>query len=227
MNNPKIILALDMTYESAINLAEKLDPASCILKVGSELYTSSGPRIVEDLQNKGFKIFLDLKFHDIPNTVAKAVYEAGSLGVWMLNVHASGGNRMLQEAKNSLMKLRKSPLLVAVTVLTSLSEEDSFKVGIKNIKDHSLSLAKLAKESGLDGVVCSSYELRDIKEVLGKDFLCVTPGIRLNQENEDQKRVSTPKKALEEGSDFLVIGREVTQHNNPPSALDEIISSIN
>lgn len=225
MNSP-IIISLDLEYDKAIKLAELFDPKSCRLKVGSQLFTSSGPRIIKDLQSLGFDIFLDLKFHDIPNTVSQAVKVAADLGVWMVNVHVSGGSSMLESARNALSSYRNPPLLIGVTMLTSLSSEDVKEIGISDISEKVMQLALLAKSNGLDGIVCSPREVKVIKELCGKEFIAVTPGIRTKKMNDDQSRVSSPKEAINNGSDFLVIGRPITESSNPLKSLNQILDDI-
>ena len=226
MTSP-VIVALDLEHTLAIDLARRLDPVNCRLKVGSQLFTSAGPKVIEELSMLGFDIFLDLKFHDIPNTVAQSVKVASNLGVWMLNVHASGGSIMMNAAKEATSELLDPPLIIGVTMLTSLSEEDVNEIGIQDISNQTLSLASLAKKNSLDGVVCSVNEVRRIKELLGKDFLTVTPGIRSSDSlKDDQSRVSTARNAIENGSDYLVIGRPITQSDNPMKSLDSIIKEI-
>ena len=226
MTSP-VIVALDLEHTLAIDLAKKLDPVNCRLKVGSQLFTSAGPKVIEELSTLGFDIFLDLKFHDIPNTVAESVKAASNLGVWMLNVHASGGSIMMNAAKEATAELLEPPLIIGVTMLTSLSEEDVNEIGIQDISNQALSLASLAKKNSLDGVVCSVNEVRRIKELLGKDFITVTPGIRSSDSlKDDQSRVSTARNAIENGSDYLVIGRPITQSDNPMNSLDSIIKEI-
>ena len=226
MTSP-IIVALDLEHTLAIDLAKKLDPENCRLKVGSQLFTSAGPKVIEELSMLGFDVFLDLKFHDIPNTVAQSVKAASNLGVWMLNVHASGGSIMMNAAKEATSELLRPPLIIGVTMLTSLSEKDVNEIGIQDISNQVLSLASLAKKNSLDGVVCSVNEVPRIKELLGKDFLTVTPGIRSSDSlKDDQSRVSTARNAIENGSDYLVIGRPITQSDNPMKSLDSIIKEI-
>ena len=226
MTSP-VIVALDLEHTLAIDLAKKLDPVNCRLKVGSQLFTSAGPKVIEELSMLGFDIFLDLKFHDIPNTVTQSVKAASSLGVWMLNVHASGGSIMMNAAKEATSELLEPPLIIGVTMLTSLSEKDVNEIGIQDISNQALSLASLAKKNSLDGVVCSVNEVRRIKELLGKDFITVTPGIRSSDSfKDDQSRVSSAKNAIENGSDYLVIGRPITQSDNPMNSLDSIIKEI-
>lgn len=226
----KIIVALDFdTFDAALALAKQLDPAQCRLKVGKELFTYCGPRIVEELHELGFEVFLDLKFHDIPNTVAKAVKAAADLGVWMVNVHASGGLEMMKAARAVLETYGETrPLLIAVTVLTSMSAEDLTQTGCQNSPEQQvLHLATLTQQAGLDGVVCSSQEASVLKAAFGKDFLLVTPGIRpQNTASGDQKRIMTPPAALKAGSDYLVIGRPITQALTPLKALIDIAEEI-
>jgi orotidine-5'-phosphate decarboxylase len=226
MTSP-VIVALDLEHTLAIDLAKKLDPVNCRLKVGSQLFTSAGPKVIEELSMLGFEIFLDLKFHDIPNTVAQSVKAAANLGIWMLNVHTSGGSIMMNEAKEATAELLEPPLIIGVTMLTSLSEKNVNEIGIQDISNQALSLASLAKKNSLDGVVCSVNEVRRIKELLGKDFITVTPGIRSSDSlKDDQSRVSTARNAIENGSDYLVIGRPITQSDNPMNSLDSIIQEI-
>ena len=221
----KLIVALDFdNLSSALALVDQLDPSQCALKVGSELFTLLGMDFVRTLVNRKFKVFLDLKFHDIPNTVARACTVAADAGVWMLTLHAIGGAQMLQAARNAtdLYGLDR-PLLVAVTVLTSMRVADIAAVGIgSSLEDHVCVLAKLAKEGGCDGVVSSALEVPMIKTVCGQDFLAVTPGIRrMSDLQNDQARIVTPEMALMAGSDFLVVGRPITRAVNPVSALRE------
>ena len=225
MNSP-IIISLDLEYDKAIKLAELFDPKSCRLKVGSQLFTSSGPRIIKDLQSLGFDIFLDLKFHDIPNTVSQAVKVAADLGVWMVNVHVSGGSSMLESARKALSSYRNPPLLIGVTMLTSLSNEEVKEIGISDISEKVMQLALLAKSNGLDGIVCSPREVKVIKELCGKEFIAVTPGIRTKKMYDDQSRVSSPKEAINNGSDFLVIGRPITESSNPLKSLNQVLEDF-
>ena len=229
MSKSNIIVALDFNDEVAcLQLAEQLDPKLCRVKVGKELFTACGPKIVEQLQSKGFEVFLDLKFHDIPNTVASAVKAAANLGVWMLNVHASGGARMMDAAVNAVSSSSSRPIIIAVTVLTSMTEEDLTQIGINQQPIQQVSaLALLAKSSGLDGIVCSASEVMTIKQKLGKMFCCVTPGIRpASSDADDQRRIVTPQQAIAFGSDYLVIGRPVTQAPDPHAALDSILKTL-
>jgi len=225
-NQSKVVVALDFDNEaSALAFVDSISADSCRLKIGKEMFTYFGPTFVKTLVDKGFDVFLDLKFHDIPNTVAKAVTAAAELGVWMVNVHATGGEKMMQAAKAALVPYGdKAPLLIAVTVLTSMEESELALIGVDSPLDtHVLKLATLAKNSGLDGVVCSAQEATKLKATLGQDFKLVTPGIRpVGSAVGDQKRIMTPKKAVEAGSDYLVIGRPITQSDNPQLVLAEI-----
>jgi orotidine-5'-phosphate decarboxylase len=229
----KVIVALDYAdASSALNLVNQLDPSLCKLKVGKELFTAAGPQLVEKLVAKNFQVFLDLKFHDIPNTVAKACKAASDLGVWMLNVHASGGLEMMQAAKQAVDNSANQPLLIAVTVLTSMNEAQFSLIGINGtLEDHVIRLAKLTKQAGLDGVVCSAGETARLKKELGTNFCLVTPGIRpTNTSLDDQKRVASPAEAIKMGSHYLVIGRPITQTANPIevlTAINQEIQSIN
>lgn len=228
LKNKPVIIALDFDNESdALNLVDQLSPDDCRLKVGKELFTACGPKIVKSLVSRNFDVFLDLKFHDIPNTVAHALKAARNLGVWMVNVHASGGSRMLDAARAALNE-KADPLLIAVTVLTSMEQKDLMQIGVATPLDqHIINLARLAAESGLDGVVCSAMEAPILRETLGKEFCLVTPGIRTpDSAPDDQRRIVTPKNAIESGSDFLVIGRPVTKAENPAQALRLINESI-
>ncbi len=223
----KIIIPLDLEYSAAINMAKNFDANLCRLKIGSQLFTSSGPQIIKELNSLGFDIFLDLKFHDIPNTVYEAVKSAADLGIWMVNVHASGGRAMLEASKKALEGFDQPPLLIAVTVLTSLSEDSLNEVGIKDLSEQVLRLAKLTNECDLNGVVCASTDVKAIKNRFGKDFITVTPGIRPNDSKvNDQNRISTPSEAVKNGSDYLVIGRPITESENPTKALEKIIKEI-
>lgn len=223
----KIIIPLDLDYANAIKLAKELDPKICRLKIGSQLFTSSGPKIVKEFSNLGFDIFLDLKFHDIPNTVYEAVKSSADLGVWMVNVHASGGREMLDAAKKALDGYKNPPLLIGVTLLTSLSEESLIDIGLTSLPEQVLRLAGLVKDMGLNGVVCAPSDITSIKNKFGKEFLTVTPGIRPSKSNlNDQRRVATPSEAIESGSDFIVIGRPITESKNPCSALERIHKEI-
>ncbi|MCG7534837.1 orotidine-5'-phosphate decarboxylase [Pseudoalteromonas sp. OOF1S-7] len=226
----KVLIALDYDNEAAaLAFVSQLSPNECRLKVGKEMFTYFGPQFVSKLIDKGFDVFLDLKFHDIPNTVAKAVTAAAELGVWMVNVHASGGTEMMSKAKQALEVYGdKAPLLIAVTVLTSMDQAQLSKLGVdKTPQEQVLYLAKLAKESGLDGVVCSAQEAQTLKAELGNDFCLVTPGIRPSGSDAgDQKRIMTPELAIKSGSDYLVVGRPITQATDPVKALSAINESI-
>ena len=223
----RIIIPLDMEYTSAVSIADKLDPNICRLKVGNQLFTSSGPKIVKTLHDKGFEIFLDLKFHDIPNTVYESVRSAANLGVWMINVHASGGSKMLDASKKALEGFDKPPLLVGVTILTSISEEILTEIGFNNLDKQVMRLTKLAERSGLDGVVCAASDASKVKQTCGESFLTVTPGIRPKDADfNDQSRTSTPKEAIANGSDFLVIGRPITGSEDPTNALENIYKEV-
>ena len=224
-----IIVALDAKSEyDALTIVEQLDPTLCRVKVGKELFTHEGPSVVKNLKNKGFEVFLDLKFHDIPNTTAQAVCAAADLGVWMVNVHASGGRKMMETCVERLQAGNYQTQLIAVTVLTSMGREDLRDIGldiepVEQVKR----LAKLTQESGLDGVVCSAQEAKILREMLGADFALVTPGIRPEGSNaDDQKRIVTPKQAMLNGSTHLVIGRPITQAANPNQTLKDILATL-
>ncbi|MFT5295438.1 MAG: orotidine-5'-phosphate decarboxylase [Colwellia sp.] len=230
MNDAKVVVALDFdNKDDALAFVDKIQPNDCRLKVGKEMFTYFGPEFVMELTNRGFDVFLDLKFHDIPNTVAKAVTAAAELGVWMVNVHASGGSEMMIKAKQALEKYGdNAPLLIAVTVLTSMGEEDLLGLGItKSPAEQVMSLAKLTKEAGLDGVVCSAWEAQSLKASLGEDFKLITPGIRpVGSTSDDQKRIMTPEQAISVGVDYLVIGRPITKAENPQMVLQSINLSL-
>lgn len=225
----RIIVALDFADDGkALELVSGLDAQLCRLKVGKEMFTRFGPAFVEKLQAAGFDVFLDLKYHDIPNTVARACEAAADLGVWMLNVHAQGGRRMMVAAREALEKQASRPLLIAVTVLTSMEQEDLREVGLTGTpQDHVLQLAGLAQQSGLDGVVCSPLEIALLRDSIPNDFKLVTPGIRpAGAVADDQRRIMTPAEAVQAGSDYLVIGRPVTAAADPLKALQAIQSEI-
>lgn len=230
LNDPKIIVALDFPSQNpALALADQLDPAKCRLKVGKELFTRSGPELVKSLQGRGFDVFLDLKFHDIPNTTSAAVAAAADLGVWMVNVHASGGEKMMVACRERLESFgADKPLLIAVTVLTSMSDSDLAGIGITGSAEaHVSRLATLTKNCGLDGVVCSAQEVPRLKAEQGADFQLITPGIRpLTADKGDQQRIMTPTDALKAGSDYLVIGRPITQAPDPLAALEAIHAEV-
>lgn len=229
-NQSKVVVALDFDDQNkALAFVESIDPQSCRLKVGKEMFTYFGPDFVKQLVAKGFDVFLDLKFHDIPNTVAKAVIAAAELGVWMVNVHASGGEKMMRAAKEALISYGdKAPILIAVTVLTSMEQSELPLIGVDaQLDEHVLRLASLTKECGLDGVVCSAQEATRLKSVLGDDFQLITPGIRpAGSAVGDQKRIMTPEKAVAAGSDYLVIGRPITQSDAPQQVLADINQSL-
>lgn len=229
LSEPRIIVALDYdNSNSALALADQLNPNQCRLKVGKELFVAAGPQLLKSLSDRGFDVFLDLKFHDIPNTVAKAVSAAADLGVWMTNVHASGGTRMMTAAREAVENHGGDMLLIAVTVLTSMDDSDLQQVGVNSAaKDQVLALATLTKHAGLDGVVCSAQEATHLKQQLGQDFKLITPGIRLTDSaSDDQRRIVSPAQAIEQGSDYLVIGRPITQAENPMHILQKINSSL-
>lgn len=226
----KLIVALDFDKQNdALNLIDKIEPSSCALKVGNEMFTLFGANFVKLLISRKFKVFLDLKFHDIPNTVAKACKACAELGVWMINVHALGGFRMMQAAKNAIEAYGKDrPLLIAVTVLTSFTDEELASIGVKlSILEQVKNLASLSRDAGLDGVVSSAHEIKMIKQICGSEFITVTPGIRLSTNSKnDQSRVMTPEQAIKEGSDYLVVGRPITQDQNPATVISEILRKI-
>ena len=234
MPAPRIIVALDVPDAAAARaLAARLDASKCSLKVGKELFTAAGPDLVRELARRGFRVFLDLKFHDIPNTVAQACAAAARLGVWMLNVHASGGAAMMAAARDAVGRTAAEaglprPLLIAVTVLTSLSAGDLAAIGVNaSPEEQVLRLARLAQAQGLDGVVCSAREAAALKRALGPAFTLVTPGIRPEgSAANDQARVMTPPQAIAAGADYLVIGRPVAAAPDPQAALDAILASI-
>ena len=226
----KIIVALDYEKESdALALVDQIDPNLCRLKVGKEMFTTLGMNFVKQLHQRNFDVFLDLKYHDIPNTVARAVRSAADLGVWMVDLHASGGLRMMEEAKRILEPYGKdAPLLIAVTVLTSMEDLDLLQIGINaSPMEQVLRLAHLTQRAGLDGVVCSPQEVKILRNACGEDFKLVTPGIRpIGDDFGDQRRVMTPTAAIRAGSDYLVIGRPITKADNPAEVLRSINSSI-
>ena len=232
VTDSKIVVALDFQdAKQALALVQQLNPKLCKLKVGKELFTAAGPSFVEQLVAKEFAVFLDLKFHDIPNTVAKACEAASKLGVWMLNVHASGGSAMMQAALEGVDKGRSgssSPYLIAVTVLTSMNQSALNEIGIEtSIEQHVLRLAKLTAQSGLHGVVCSAQEATLIRSHIRDDFLLVTPGIRpAFASQDDQSRILTPSQALAAGASYLVIGRPITQAKEPLTALSLIYQEV-
>ena len=229
--NLKLIVALDFSSANdAFALVEKLNPDQCALKVGSEMFTLLGSDFVRKLIKLGFKIFLDLKFHDIPNTVAQACRASAELGVWMVNIHASGGLTMMKAAKKALEPYGANrPLLIAVTLLTSMGAEDLPTLGLNSsVEEQVKRLAILAKEAELDGVVCSAHEVPMLKQTCGSSFLTITPGIRLiGDKADDQTRIMTPSQAIQLGSDFLVVGRSITAAPEPEKIVRELLVTIN
>lgn len=225
-----IVVALDYdNRDKALAFVDQINPQDCRLKVGKEMFTRFGPQLVRDLHSRGFDVFLDLKFHDIPNTAAKAVEAAADLGVWMVNVHASGGARMMQAAREALVPFgQDAPLLIAVTVLTSMEASDLADIGITlSPAEHAERLARLTQQCGLDGVVCSAQEAVRFKSALGNAFKLVTPGIRPEGSAAgDQRRIMTPQLAQQAGVDYMVIGRPVTQSENPSQTLRDILASL-
>lgn len=230
MNKSPVVVALDYeNQKDALNLVSKLDPSLCRLKVGKEMFTHFGPSFVTELQQRNFDVFLDLKFHDIPNTTAKAVKAAADLGVWMVNVHASGGRRMMEAAREILTPFGETrPLLIAVTVLTSMEQADLVDLGLNVTPEQQVErLATLAKHANMDGVVCSAQEAAMLKQRCGKEFKLVTPGIRPSfAAVDDQKRIMTPAEALAVGVDFMVIGRPITKAADPLDALTKIYQEL-
>lgn len=225
MSDPKIIIALDYPNAvPALALADRLEPSLCRLKVGKELFTATGPALLDELMQRGFEIFLDLKFYDIPNTTAQACKAAASLGVWMVNVHALGGRKMLEAAREAIVRSAQQPKLIAVTILTSMAQQDLAEIGINATPaEMVLRLATLARDSGLDGVVCSAQEAALLRKHCGNEFCLVTPGIRpAHARLDDQSRVMTPQAAMQAGSSYLVIGRPITQAADPLQALLDI-----
>ncbi|MBX9868026.1 MAG: orotidine-5'-phosphate decarboxylase [Burkholderiales bacterium] len=229
MTTSKIIVALDFNdLGQVLHFVEQIQPSECRLKVGKELFTAYGPQIVRELHARGFEVFLDLKFHDIPNTVYKAIRVAADLGVWMVNVHASGGREMLVKARQAIQDSQHKPLLIAVTILTSLSDAEVAEIGYsRSLTEQTLYLAQLSYACGIDGVVCSAHEAAAIKQVTNAKFLTVTPGIRLiADKTDDQTRIMTPVQAIANGADYLVIGRPITQADVPAATLRTINQSI-
>ena len=226
---PQIIVALDFADRERVRaLVSQLDPSRCRLKVGKELFTHAGPGMVSELCTGGFEVFLDLKFHDIPNTVARACQVAADLGVWMVNVHASGGRKMLEAARDAVSRADRPPLLIAVTVLTSLDIGDLREIGWQgSVEDQVVRLAELTHSSGLDGVVCSPLEVALLRARFGNDFQLVTPGIRPTGSGmNDQSRTLTPRQALDAGANYLVVGRPITGADDPLAALAAIEAEI-
>lgn len=222
---PRIVIALDYAEPRlALDMVDRLEPSRCRLKVGKELFTRGGPQLVENLRSKGYDVFLDLKFHDIPNTVAGACSAAAELGVWMVNVHALGGQRMMAAAREAVDKAKQPPLLIAVTILTSMGEQDIHEVGLAGLPADNVSrLAALAQRAGMDGVVCSPQEVAMLRQQAGDTFRLITPGIRPAWSAKgDQTRITTPADAVRLGADYLVIGRPITAAEEPMSALEAI-----
>ena len=229
MSDPKIIVALDYPEAKlALELVSRLQPALCRLKIGMELFTAAGPQVVEQCMKRGFEVFLDLKFHDIPNTTAQACKAAASLGVWMVNVHALGGMKMMEAAYEAVASSSRPPKLIAVTVLTSMGQEDLASIGISEPPSTMvLRLAIQAQQCGLDGVVCSAHETGILREQIGQNFCLVTPGIRPAEgSSDDQVRIMTPRDAMRNGSNYLVIGRPITKAADPLLALQNISKEI-
>ncbi|MEJ2566294.1 MAG: orotidine-5'-phosphate decarboxylase [Gammaproteobacteria bacterium] len=227
--DPRVIVALDFADTAqALALVARLRPELCRVKIGKELFTRGGPALVEQVAARGFAVFLDLKFHDIPNTVAQACKAAADLGVWMLNVHALGGRRMMEAASEAVAAAAARPLLIGVTLLTSLEQRDLREIGIDaGVEEQVVRLASLAQQSGLDGVVCSAREARSLRARFGPDFRLVTPGIRPGgAAAQDQSRTMSPAEALDAGADYLVIGRPITQVPDPVAALEAIRAEI-
>jgi len=225
-NHPSpVIVALDFADEKqTLQFVRQLSPELCQIKIGKELFTATGRHLVEQLVNQGFKVFLDLKYHDIPNTVASACKIAAQMGVWMVDMHASGGQRMMEAAAEAVSQFQQRPYLIGVTVLTSMTQTDLAQTGVdRSIDEQVMHLARLSQQSGLDGVVCSAQEAVILRDQLGKEFLLVTPGIRLNSKSEDdQRRIMTPKDALAAGSSYLVMGRPITRSADPVLLLQQI-----
>lgn len=229
-HDPRVIVALDYANAAdALKNVDRLAPALCRLKVGKELFTRSGPELVRELTGRGFEVFLDLKFHDIPNTVAQACRAAADLGVWMVNVHAQGGRKMMTAARAALAEYgEQRPLLIAVTILTSLGADDLAEVGLHGTPaENVLRLASLSRDCGLDGVVCSPLEAADLRRRLGNAFRLITPGVRpAGSAQDDQRRVLTPAQAIAAGANYLVIGRPITQAPDPIAALEAINAEL-
>jgi orotidine-5'-phosphate decarboxylase len=229
LDSKRIIVALDVPdAEAALALAGRLDPELCRVKVGKELFVAAGPAVVTRLQERGFEVFLDLKFHDIPNTVAGACRAAARLGVWMMNVHASGGEAMMRAAREAIAVVARRPLLIGVTLLTSLADADLERIGFSgSAEENVVRLARLTRASGLDGVVCSAQEAPAVRRATGADFVLVTPGIRLPESGRgDQARVVTPGEAVRLGANYLVIGRSITHSRDPAAMLESIRKSL-
>lgn len=220
-----VIVALDFaSAEKTLDFVQQLEPSLCQLKIGKELFTATGRYLVEQLVLQGYRIFLDLKYHDIPNTVASACKVAADMGVWMVDMHASGGRRMMEAAAEAVSNYSQSPLLIAVTVLTSMTQSELAETGINlPIDEAVVRLAELSRQAGMNGVVCSAQEATLLRQQLGQEFLLVTPGIRLSTDiKDDQRRIMTPKAALAAGSSYLVMGRPITQSEHPSALLQQI-----
>ncbi len=220
-----VIVALDFADEKqTLQFVRRLSPELCQIKIGKELFTATGRHLVEQLVNQGFKVFLDLKYHDIPNTVASACKIAAQMGIWMVDMHAGGGQRMMEAAAEAVSQFQQRPYLIGVTVLTSMTQTDLAQTGVdRSIDEQVMHLARLSQQSGLDGVVCSAQEAVILRDQIGKEFLLVTPGIRLNSKSEDdQRRIMTPKEALAAGSSYLVMGRPITRSADPVLLLQQI-----
>lgn len=229
MNNSKIIVALDFeSLKETEDFLKKVKGQNCRVKVGKELFTNEGPNVIKLIQQYGFEIFLDLKFHDIPNTVSRAIKASCNLGVWMVNVHASGGKQMLLAAREAVDSSSNKPILIAVTILTSYDNSSYQELGFKNnLLDQIACLTTLSENSGMDGIVCSANDIPSIKPLVKEKFQFVTPGIRLANSNDDQKRVTTPEDAITQGSNYLVIGRPITSSEDPAALIEKINQKIN
>ena len=229
MNNSKIIVALDFeSLKETEDFLKKVKGQNCRVKVGKELFTNEGPNVIKLIQQYGFEIFLDLKFHDIPNTVSRAIKASCNLGVWMVNVHASGGKQMLLAAREAVDSSSNKPILIAVTILTSYDNSSYQELGFKNnLLDQIACLTTLSENSGMDGIVCSANDISSIKPLVKEKFQFVTPGIRLANSNDDQKRVTTPEDAITQGSNYLVIGRPITSSEDPAALIEKINQKIN
>ena len=228
--NSQIIVALDYdNKKDAILLANKLDPSLCNLKVGLQLFVSCGPTIIQDLHVLGYKVFLDLKFHDITNTVVKSCLAAAELGVWMINIHSSGGSKMMRRVMKEIIKNKHKTLVLGVTMLTSIDEDEMKEIGfINTIEQQVLNMAEMSYKSNLNGIVCSAQEAKLVKSKFSDNFLCVCPGIRSAGDNKnDQKRIMTPKMAFENGADYIVVGRPITESDNPLATLKSIKKEFN
>lgn len=229
MNNSKIIVALDFgSLSETEDFLKKVKGQNCRVKVGKELFTNEGPNVIKLIQQYGFEIFLDLKFHDIPNTVSRAIKASCNLGIWMVNVHASGGKQMLLAAREAVDSSSNKPILIAVTILTSYDNYSFQELGFKNnLLDQIAYLATLSENSGMDGIVCSANDIPSIKPLVKEKFQFITPGVRLTNSNDDQKRVTTPEDAITQGSNYLVIGRPITSSKDPAALIEKINQKIN